>query len=187
MIVSYYGIVGCDLLWDANGAFLIAPSSYKPEMLLERGFQTDSEGRWVRRLAPDETAYLQSLGGAVSATLPPPVQTAVPGWETPEEHAAGNRLSWFSLALMIIAIGCTLTRLHSSFVGYISGTCSLASIVLMITARVKYPNNRFAKVLMIIYIALILLSVIGLIMLGYIIGQACGACFESCGNCRMAG
>lgn len=187
MIVSYYGIVGCELLWDANGALLTAPSGYRPEMLLERGFQTDSEGRWVRHLAPDESAYLRSLGGAVSASLPPPVQTAVPGTETPEEHAAGNRLSWFSLAMMVISVGCTFTRLHGTLVGYFCGSCFLASLVLMIIARVKYPNNRFAKTLMIIYIALLLLSVIGALILGYLLAQACNACLDSCGSCYMAG
>lgn len=47
-----------------------------------------------------------------------------------------------------------------SFAISISGICPLAGLVLMIVARIKYPESKFAKILMWVYIVTIALSMI---------------------------
>ncbi len=84
------------------------------------------------------------------------------GGETPEEKKNANRLCIISLVLYLSPL---IWGLFNSRVSrLISGACSIAAIVLMIVARVKYPKNTFAKVLMWIYIAFIILGVITLIL-----------------------
>lgn len=84
------------------------------------------------------------------------------GGETPEEKKNANRLCIISLVLYLSPIIWGL--FNSRGFGLISGACSIAAIVLMIVARVKYPKNTFAKVLMWIYIAFFILGVITLIL-----------------------
>ena len=56
----------------------------------------------------------------------------------------------------------------------------LAGIILMIVTRVKYPDNKFAKVLMWIYIIQIILAIIGFILL-------VAFCYVMCGSCEELG
>ena len=53
---------------------------------------------------------------------------------------------------------------------------SLAAFVIMIVVRVKYPKNTFGKVLMWIYIAELILAIIGLV----IIIASCAYLIQSC-------
>lgn len=61
-------------------------------------------------------------------------------------------------------------------VEYITSSCSLAGLVLMIIARVKYPKNTFAKVLMWLYIIGIIISTILMIAVFVMCGTACISC-----------
>lgn len=60
----------------------------------------------------------------------------------------------------------------------ISGLCSLAGLVLMVVARIKYPNSKFAKVVMWIYILSFILYVIFMIFIIVL----CYETLRSCGN-----
>ena len=53
------------------------------------------------------------------------------------------------------------------------GICPMAGIVLMIIARIKYPESKFAKVLMWMYIFIIILVIIGAILLVIACSTAC--------------
>lgn len=53
-----------------------------------------------------------------------------------------------------------LVRTANLIPSFSSGLCTLAALVLMIIARVNYPTNKFAKVLMWIYIVVIAIYVI---------------------------
>ena len=69
-------------------------------------------------------------------------------------------LLYFLAPIIFIVIDIVLALLleNANYLG-VSGfsvLCRLAGFILMIVARVKYPNNMFAKVLMWIYIALII-------------------------------
>lgn len=46
------------------------------------------------------------------------------------------------------------------FPAFGSGFCTLAALVLMIIARVNYPKNKFAKILMWVYITAIAVEVL---------------------------
>lgn len=96
-----------------------------------------------------------------------------------DDNRSANMLCMFSLLLYFLApivfvvldIIIALV-LGSNYIG-ISGFAALsrvAGFILMIVARVKYPNNMFAKVLMWIYIALIVAGLLfGLIIVLFII------------------
>lgn len=116
--------------------------------------------------------------------------------ETPEEKKAGNRLSRISLILQIA--GVAISSIISSLEAYaatgigeysysmpdtlnyilsfaISGTY-IASIILMIIARVKYKKNKFAKVLMWIYIGEAALAVVTVVLVWLFFAALCTAC-----------
>lgn len=57
----------------------------------------------------------------------------------------------------------------------ISGTY-IASIILMIIARVKYKKNKFAKVLMWIYIGEAALAVVTVVLVWLFFAALCTAC-----------
>ena len=69
------------------------------------------------------------------------------------------------------------TKLFSLF-GRITMLLPLAAYGLAIYAKVKYPKSTFAKVLLIVYIAMFVLAIIGLIL----IVIACAAMLRDCGN-----
>ncbi len=82
-----------------------------------------------------------------------------------EDDGKANTLCIISLALIfggpIINYLLNLMIGTNKSIGILGSAASTAAFVLMIIARVKYPNNTFAKVLMWIYIAL---AVIGIIL-----------------------
>ena len=86
-----------------------------------------------------------------------------------EEKRKGNNLAWTSLGLFLVnwlfsgatflTVGSSTNKFSMMFaqiLSYIPGLCFLASIIIMIVGRVKYPKNTFLKVLMWIYIAVII-------------------------------
>ena len=92
--------------------------------------------------------------------------------ESPEDKKKAHILCIISLILFfapsVVNVG--LSYLINTFstaglyTGYsLSGLTSLVAIVLMIVARVKYPKNTFAKILMWIYIVLIILGTVAMI------------------------
>ena len=64
----------------------------------------------------------------------------------------------------------------SRFLSGFSGLFPLIGLVLMIIARVKYPNNKFAKVVMWIYI----ISLLGMVLLFIVVMIACYSIISSC-------
>ena len=55
----------------------------------------------------------------------------------------------------------------SSLVEFTSFGCEIAAIVLMIYVRVTYPKNTFGKILMWVYIAFFVLTVVAIILLAW--------------------
>lgn len=66
--------------------------------------------------------------------------------------------------------------IFTCIIGSISALSGLAAWVLMIIARVKYPKNVFAKVLMWVYIGMLALEILAIL----IIVIACGAMLSTC-------
>ena len=102
--------------------------------------------------------------------------------EAPEDKKKADTLCVISLVLMYAvptvltsfasAISSTSKPLYSIFSGLSSMSC-LAGIVLMIVARVKYPHNVFAKVLMWIYIIFLGFGIIAVIVFTIACAIAC--------------
>ena len=61
MVVNYYGILGCECIWDQNGVFLSAPAGVQVQSLQQLGFYTAADGRWYKQLSPQESAFLNSM------------------------------------------------------------------------------------------------------------------------------
>ena len=91
-----------------------------------------------------------------------------------------NLLCILSLAFTYIvpAIIVCIAELTIPEINALSGLSPLAGLVLMIVARVKYPKSVFAKVVMWIYIANIILAIIGFILLVAFCYVMCGSCDE---------
>ena len=80
------------------------------------------------------------------------------------------------IAAIVSSIGSNVMEYLYSILGTFESFSAIAAIVLMIVARVKYPESKFAKVLMIIYIIQVALSII----IGIIFLIACAALIASC-------
>ena len=101
-----------------------------------------------------------------------------------EDEKNANLLCVISLILYfgsgtISGIFAVLSSVSGTYISSFTGLCPLAGIVLMIIARVKYPKNKFAKILMWIYIILTLISIIAVIIV-------IAACVYACGNIDMS-
>lgn len=59
----------------------------------------------------------------------------------------------------------------------------IAGIALLIYVRVKYPGNKFGKVLMWIYIVLAILMIIAIIVIIIACSMAMITCGEGCASC----
>ncbi|MGN0352529.1 MAG: hypothetical protein ACI4ES_12845 [Roseburia sp.] len=70
--------------------------------------------------------------------------------------------------------------IFESFSSGLGGLLEIAALVLMIVARVKYPKNVFAKVLMWVYIAIAAVSIIAIAVFIIACGVAIGSCLASC-------
>ena len=102
-----------------------------------------------------------------------------------EDEKNANLLCVISLILyfgssVISGLLYSISSVTGSYLINIGGLCPLAGIVLMIIARVKYPKNKFAKVLMWLYIILTLLAIIAVILLF-------AACVHACVNFDTSG
>jgi hypothetical protein len=162
MIVNYYGILGCECIWDQKGIFLAAPAGVSTQSLQQMGFYCGHDNRWYKQLTPQESAYIDSMKNMSVVDLPANgssfgMTTGTPYnmEESPDNKKKANILCWISL---IMGHGIYLSHYmysdtnvvtRSPFVGF----TSLAALILMIYVRVKYPKNKFGKVLMILYIA----------------------------------
>lgn len=120
---------------------------------------------------------------------------------TPEDKKKANILCVISLVLQVIpwayaimdamieSISGTINEIvgpgidHARILGAMGDVLGvffilidIASLVLMIIARVKYPKSVFAKVLMIVYIVLYVTAIIGVIALMVSCAIMCGGC-----------
>ena len=117
----------------------------------------------------------------------------------PVADEQAKKLSWISLICYLapIALGIIGTILNtivqgsslpsdtyynvvSGVLGSAGGASRIAAWVLMIVARVKCPQNKFAKVLMWVYIGILIASVLAAIVLIIFLAAMCHACTEDC-------
>ena len=101
--------------------------------------------------------------------------------QIPNNDKEGNKLGLISLVLYFAGSG-ILSVLVSMFPqetrNYFSsliGLCPLASIVVMIVGRIKYPNNKLLKIAMWTIIICTLLGIIAFIVIMVLIYLACSS------------
>ena len=105
--------------------------------------------------------------------------------ETPEDKKNAHLLCIISLILtfasdIIAGIVSVIFPPLGSLLVEVAPLCNLAGLVLMIVARVKYPKNKFAKILMWIYIILFLLGILAVVLLFV-------ACMYTCSTMDTSG
>ena len=122
--------------------------------------------------------------------------------EQPNNNQKANRLCCISLACVILPAVLTvllpsvwdafivskqdgslvldILRNIFSVVGCLSFITGIATLIYV---RVKYPQNRFGKVLMWIYIVITVIMIIALIVLMIMCHYMIVTCGESCGSC----
>lgn len=101
-----------------------------------------------------------------------------------EENKKANKLCIISLCLKYIptVISGALYGISSdsnfitNLLICLLGLCPLAAFVIMITVRVKYPKNKFGKIIMWIYIIELILTIISIL----IIIITCGTILRDC-------
>lgn len=184
MIVNYYGICGCECIWDQKGVFLAAPAGVQVQSLQQLGFYTAADGRWYKQLTPQESAYLNSLKNMPVVDLPaqgtsfgmtPNITFDV---ETPEDKKKANTMCIISLVLAFCVnpVIVAFSRNGDDNISFLNGISSIVALILMIYVRVKYPKNTFGKVLMIVYIVFFVLGLISLILMI----AMCASCMKDC-------
>ena len=101
--------------------------------------------------------------------------------QIPNNDKEGNKLGLISLVLYFAGSG-ILSVLVSMFPqesrNYFSsliGICPLASIVVMIVGRIKYPNNKLLKIAMWTIIICTLIGIIAFIVIMVLIYLACSS------------
>lgn len=137
------------------------------------------------KLEPNDK-FCTKCGSNLGKT-PMPVQNTEKVY-TVEDEKKANKLGITSLCLffgpgivsaLLIAISASvkssIIMSLATILSALSGVASLASIVLMIIIRVKYPKNKLGKILMWLYIILFVLAIV-LTVLVFV------ACLAFCGN-----
>ena len=134
---------------------------------------------------PECGSSIQKTNVNVSSQNVVNLQNAGPYKMTKEDEKQANLLCFLSILFTYVIpvpvtlIGETVSSL-TGFVASISGIFPLAGLVLMIVARVKYPESKFAKILMWVYIA-----TIGISMLMFLIVMV--SCAMACNNMDTSG
>lgn len=89
-------------------------------------------------------------------------------------------LALFFLGSTIFGFLSTMFPFAGMFISNLSGLCPLAGLSVMIFGRIKYPENKFLKIVMWIIIISIIVVVVGFI-------SFCIWCFVMCSNADLSG
>lgn len=87
----------------------------------------------------------------------------------------------FCIISLILMHGLPLITWFIPYLKYISGIGPLAGLVLLIYTRIKYPESKFAKILLIVEIVLFALGILAVVIM--II--ACGSMLSSCSSSSL--
>lgn len=152
------------------------------------GSQVNDDDKFCLRCGAVQKGDLQPNQVVIARTNIAPQPVAYEKTNTPEDNHLANVLCIISLCLYFVLPGLLsgiyaglesfLPEAVSLMIGFLDILSFLAAYVLMIIARVKCPKSTFAKVVMWIYIALLILGILTWI----IIFAACGACIAASGR-----
>ncbi len=134
---------------------------------------------------PEGNQFCIYCGTPIGDGLVNPETNPQPSNPTTDDDKEAKKLCIASLICMYAAspiagvLGYCVPPLAPLF-GTCAGLSPIAAIVLMIMARVKYPKNKFAKILMWIYIVQIILALLLFIILVVV-------CFYTCSTMDTSG
>lgn len=190
MIVHYGDIFGCEIFQSGQQFFLVAPQGTEPELLIANGFVQIADGNWHHYLTALELQYIQAHRDEPELRLQIAVDTQE---ETPEDKQRAITLCLISLGLGILGtlsvFTISLAEMEYAWIEMLGdgfgGLCVLASFVIMIITRIKYPRSLFGKILMWVYIGLFILQVLIFVAVAIACGIGMAACFNDLRNCRL--
>lgn len=198
MTVNYYEIMPCSaVICDGKPSLLAPPDTYDPQLLMKYQFLQMPDGCWIHFLTEKEHKYLDTHRNEPVVTINHSLNT-----DSPEDHKAGNTLAAAGLgafAMQYLLAGSSqlwqimhtaeetasqaTTASTMSFLSGIGMLCGIASFVLMLTTRIKYPNNTLGKILMWIFIihGILVAAVIAIAMIAFL--YLCTECVDGMQNC----
>lgn len=195
MHVHFYEIRGCTCENVNNKPVLVAPPDTRLDLLTRYQFLLLDDGRWVHFLNNTEYAHVMTGYPYQDVSFFSAQQPLQPVSESPEDRQTGNLLAGIGLGLLglylLLNIGewgmlktlSTPNQIQegssaASVLNLLFTALPLASFVLMLITRIKYPKNVMGKVLMWLFIVggvLLILFMIAILV-------ACVSCMHECSN-----
>ena len=172
MRIHFYEVKNCTFEMIQGVPAIIAPEGVDDETLQRHYFIRMYDGRWFHYLTYEEYNYMMSFSGSDEVIYSfdrPVVNYGKENNKSPEDEKKANMLCGISLGSIALSLLMGTLEMPELIM-----PCWIASLVLMIIVRVKYPENTFGKVLMILYIILGILMLIGSVL--FLI--ACNAALE---------
>ena len=190
MTVHYFEINNCSLLYYCGYPILLAPAGTDEGLLTKRGFARQNDGNWIRYIDQFEYGYIMQFGDRNEVVINdetarqivyPPIQYI----QQPNFYNAPPPLESTPNILCIVSISLMALSLPATFIGTIilGGLFYIAALVLMMVARIKYPQSQFARVLCIVYIILTVILVILTAIAIVLLIIACNECLDSMRSC----
>ena len=163
MTVDYYMVTNCSMETIDGRRMLLAPPGTDRRLLHEYGFHPLGNGRMFRLLSEQEYDFI--LHQAQNQAPGEPVrfiqteQERIDILTAMKNQRIGNRLCIISVLLLClrvtlflfgkgIAQSIGIDTKTASLVPYLGGILDLAAWILLIIARVRFPENRIAGTLL---------------------------------------
>jgi len=170
-VVHFYAVYNCQLTVVNNVPALIAPQGVDLNALSFYRFVQLQDGNWYHFLTQDEYNYIQAYSSTGTVVFSQTPQNNI------EDDVKGNKVAGFSLGFWVLqyallgvyAVIAMISDTDSSgmiygLVSILSGASSLASFVLMLIARIKYPKNKLGKVVMWVFIINFIITILAIIL-----------------------
>lgn len=205
MTVKYYEINNCvvhstiDENTGVSKHYIYAPNNVPIEVLQRYKFEYDGHSKvyWkmlsnaevseiTRNMSPDNSYSVVGNGKYVSE----------------DDRKLSRKLCIASLIMLLIpevagviiaVIGALTTNIvsddgglfasFSSLFGLLLNMCPIAGIIMLVVAKFKDPNSKFAKALIIVYIVCAVLYILALIVAAMACGLGMAACLNELQNC----
>lgn len=149
MNINYYGIKKCRL-GEFNGKPVIFTSkklSY--EMSEKYNFiKVTNNDEWCHYLTDEEYFYIENNSGKKNIVFE-------------RNKKIADFMTICSLFLMIVTnAGSIISIMNYSDIPLSFGACFIVSVIILIAVRIKFPENKLSKIIMIIYIILTVILII---------------------------
>jgi cation transport ATPase len=184
MVVNYFDIHRCECIWEQDVPLLVAPENTAEQLLKMRGFYCGEDGKWYKQLSKQESQYLYSRRNMLIVDLPENEHSS--SYDTEESHEDKKKAAILNLItiFLIYGVGSLNYLIYKSFninTFPITALSVLVGTIMTVYIRIKYPKNKFSKVLMTLYIVedvLVLIGIIAVII-------ACNSCTTDCRGCSV--